>query len=224
MSLPFLFFAIDVNSCAICWWCPHLFGSLSVLQIKSGHTCFTKYKKLSWHNFICCSQVFSSLKRRSSVVNKSVVFGIIHFCRVPFSWVPICLRLHYIYLACKFSLLFNNYIFFCAKKNTKSKPFWVSIWCLYYREIISLKADAVFLILKIVLYASRKNVLRVWHNLKRGAIFHAPRLIIYLTFLIAYSTLLDDPLIIYLLYRSMLSALKDFTSNLLVSISLRVAE
>ena len=47
LTFPFLFLDILVNSCAMCWWCPHLSGSLSVLQMKSGQTFFTKYKKLS---------------------------------------------------------------------------------------------------------------------------------------------------------------------------------
>ena len=63
LTYPFLFLDIFVNSCAMCWWCPHLSGSLSVLQMKSGQTFFTKSKKLSWHNFICFNHTFSSLSR-----------------------------------------------------------------------------------------------------------------------------------------------------------------
>ena len=71
MSLPFLLSDIFVNSFAIIWWCPHLLLCFSFLQIKSGHTSWTKYRKLSWHNFICCMCSFSTCKRNCSVVSKS---------------------------------------------------------------------------------------------------------------------------------------------------------
>ena len=75
MSLPFFCVEIFVNSDAICWWWPHFLGSLSKRQIKSGHTFFTKYIKLSWHNFICSINFFSTANLSWSVVNKSFSIG-----------------------------------------------------------------------------------------------------------------------------------------------------
>ena len=71
MSLPFLLSDTFVNSLAIIWWCPQRLSSFSLRQMKSGHTSWTKYKKLSWHNLMCSICNFSTCNRSWSVVNKS---------------------------------------------------------------------------------------------------------------------------------------------------------
>lgn len=73
MSLPPVPFEICVNSWAICWWWPHFFGSFSFLQIKSGQTFWTKYKKLSWQSLICSIYNFSTRSLNWSVVKNSVL-------------------------------------------------------------------------------------------------------------------------------------------------------
>ena len=116
MSLPFLFFDIFVNSCAICWWCPHLSGSLSVLQMKSGQTFFTKYKKLSWHNFICFNHTFSSLSRNWSVVNNSVSVILIYYTLgSPLNLPPNSRKPYYFYLSYQVKVKLVN----SRKKNPK---------------------------------------------------------------------------------------------------------
>lgn len=79
MSLPFFCFAILVNSFAIIWWWPHLDLSCSCRKIISGHISFTKYKKLSWHNFMCFNQRDSTLSLSCSAVNNSVCISIVEY-------------------------------------------------------------------------------------------------------------------------------------------------
>jgi len=75
MSLPFFVSEIFVNSDAICWWCPHFLGLGSNLHMKSGQTSFTKYIKLSWHNFMCSIHFFSTANRSCSFVSNSFCIG-----------------------------------------------------------------------------------------------------------------------------------------------------
>jgi len=79
MSLPFFCLAILVNSFAITWWWPHLDLSFSFLKIISGHISFTKYKKLSWHNFMCFNQRDSTLSLSCSPVNNSFSIWIVEY-------------------------------------------------------------------------------------------------------------------------------------------------
>ena len=128
MSLPFLCLDIFVNSCAICWWCPQRLGSLSVRQIKSGQTFFTKYKKLSWHNLICCNHTFSSLSRNWSVVIKSVFVILIYYTLgSPKKKPPNHQRPLYFYLSCQVKVKLVN---ICKKILKKLKNKFFKFWIL----------------------------------------------------------------------------------------------